>query len=536
MISMDNGNPGQDESGSNQSPLCRVFLGQGSALALSGRLSEALEVFEDMLLWQPQHIEGLIKKAEVQNAVEDYAGAVETYTEVFDMGRDTVSLRFARGGSYFKMRKFFLAMEDFEMAQKLNNRKGNWGVDLGKSKEEVEGMIWHRMGKCYKEFGEANKSIEILTKVLKRPQHIAEGFEKDMLMDVAAVLMEVGRYDEALPYVEKSLQIEPRYRYALGYRGLLMHTLGRPTSALRDLNAAVAIDNNDPVVFVLRAVCMQCLDRNQEAVSILDELLLLDPSHHAWYRRELTYFYQIIAHRSLRTFNYDDTLHLEIKTGMSQPEHFTIPPASKYTSYKTQAITAVNTARKKKLHLLKDEDKHRIEEFVRSTAYLSRLVQLNTPGFLPNIRQHRQFGLAVLHMAQTLREHTMARYHGEKGIAVADVMSSKIGYFGWQTFDNPNPTTTNGKGKEAKEEDTVVEGYHVFGWRDLFDIAGEIPLLSSPLFSNPSLLFPIFSNLMTLLLRSHDHLYSFFSRCYDSLQYVGVNIVNLWMSCTGWIG
>ena len=31
----------------------------------------------------------------------------------------------------------------------------------------------------------------------------------------------------------------------------------RPTSALRDLHAAVAIENTDPVVFVLRAVCMQ---------------------------------------------------------------------------------------------------------------------------------------------------------------------------------------------------------------------------------------------------------------------------------------
>ena len=507
VVTHSGSSPGYDDSGSNQSPLCRVFLGQGSALALSGRWPEALEAFEDMLLWQPQHVEGLIKKAEVQNAVEEYAGAIETYTEVFDMGRDTVSLRFARGGSYFKIRKYFLAMDDFEMARKLNNRKGQWGVDLGKSKEEVEGMILHRMGKCYKEFGEANKSIEVLTKVLSQPQHIAEGFQKDMLMDIAAVLMEVGRYDEALPYVEKSLQIEPRYRYALGYRGLLMHTLGRTTSALRDLNAAVAIDNNDPVVFVLRAVCLQCLDRNQEAAAILDELLSLDPAHHAWYRRELTYFYQIIAHRSLRTFNYDDKLHLEIKTGMSQPEHFTIPPPSKYTSYKNQAIAAVSAARKKNQHIVNDEDKHRIDVFVQATSYLSRLVQLNTPGFLPNIRQHRQFGLAVLHMAQSLREHTTARYQGGKGLAVADVMSSKKGYFGWQTFD-----------KTSTASESVSEGYHVFGWRDLFDIAGG-PLS------------PLFPKLDVHFLMAFHYLCP---RFYDSSQYVGVNIVNRWMWCTGW--
>ena len=40
-----------------------------------------------------------------------------------------------------------------------------------------------------------------------------------------------------------------------------MRACFRPTSALRDLHAAVAIENTDPVVFVLRAVCMQVTER-----------------------------------------------------------------------------------------------------------------------------------------------------------------------------------------------------------------------------------------------------------------------------------
>ena len=111
----------------------------------------------------------------------------------------------------------------------------------------------------------------------RRKEMIPDGAEKDVLMDLAAVLMEVltktpiqapiqplisylgpcstryfspwlsphppraslpraslpqvGRHHEALPYVEESLRLEPRYRYALGYRGLLMHTLGRYCTA-----------------------------------------------------------------------------------------------------------------------------------------------------------------------------------------------------------------------------------------------------------------------------------------------------------------
>ena len=169
----------------------------------------------------------------------------------------------------------------------------------------------------------------------------------------------------------------------------------------------------------------------------------------------MTHFYRVIARRSLTTFNYDDLLHLEVKTGMSQPEHYTIPGPAKYVSYKAAAEKA---AAKHAQHggdadgEEARERRRRVGRFVRATAYLSKFVQLNTPGFLPNIRQHRQFGLAVLHMAQALREHTLARHRGLAGTAVPDVVSSQAKYVGWKPFP----------GKK---------GQHVFGWRDYFDIA-----------------------------------------------------------------
>ena len=70
----------------------------------------------------------------------------------------------------------------------------------------------------------------------------------------------LGKYQIALPLVEQSIVLEPNYQYAFGYRGLLKHTLGWPSSALRDLQKATqSIDTVDFVVAALAGVCHSCL-------------------------------------------------------------------------------------------------------------------------------------------------------------------------------------------------------------------------------------------------------------------------------------
>ena len=72
----------------------------------------------------------------------------------------------------------------------------------------------------------------------------------------------LGDWEAALPLVEESIQIEPNYQYAFGYRGLLKHTLGWPNRALIDLQKATAAQENvDHVVASLIGVCYTCLGK-----------------------------------------------------------------------------------------------------------------------------------------------------------------------------------------------------------------------------------------------------------------------------------
>ena len=73
----------------------------------------------------------------------------------------------------------------------------------------------------------------------------------------------LGKYKIALPLVERSIVLEPNYQYAFGYRGLLKHTLGWPSSALKDLQIATqSVGTVDFVVAALAGVCHSCLGKS----------------------------------------------------------------------------------------------------------------------------------------------------------------------------------------------------------------------------------------------------------------------------------
>ena len=67
-----------------------------------------------------------------------------------------------------------------------------------------------------------------------------------------------------MPHIQRSIDIEPKYRYAFGYRGLLKHGLGWPVQALTDLTTARKTEDQvDAVVGSLAGVCYSCLgERN----------------------------------------------------------------------------------------------------------------------------------------------------------------------------------------------------------------------------------------------------------------------------------
>jgi hypothetical protein len=113
--------------------------------------------------------------------------------------------------------------------------------------------------------------------------------------------------------------------------------------------------------------------------------------------------------------------------------------------------------------------RERVRELVSLTAPISRWIQVDSPGFLKHERQHRMFGAMALQMAQRLIAHSRLVRQGGDGLKVRDSARSRRVLIG----------------KEAKEEEEEGEGdseggEHVFGWRDLFDLAVKWRQVAEP--------------------------------------------------------
>ena len=111
-----------------------------------------------------------------------------------------------------------------------------------------------------------------------------------------------------------------------------------------------------------------------------------------------------------------------------------------------------------------------VDSVLRAASPVGPGIQLRCPGFLPNARQHRMFGLASLEVAQLVRGHWDSIKAGGAGTMVPDAGSST-----WQ------PRRSGGG--IVKAPGSAVgsgSGRHPLGYRDLFDVAVRWRQLSEP--------------------------------------------------------
>ena len=163
-----------------------LFLssGLGSCLALTGRLEESLVVLDQLRSYRPRDVDGLSRRADVLKAMSRKEDAREMHEEILSYGHDTVLLRTHLGDYAFEDKSYTTAFKEYSIA--LNMSK----LIKMKNPDDFSHYVtvMHRIGKCYKEFGESLKSVKYLEKAL-----LMSPSGKEIMMDLAAVLMERGR-------------------------------------------------------------------------------------------------------------------------------------------------------------------------------------------------------------------------------------------------------------------------------------------------------------------------------------------------------
>ena len=142
----------------------------------------------------------------------------------------------------------------------------------------TEWKSWSSLALCRHHLADVEGCIQALQELLKRAPNDVKA-----LNFLAQSLVDVARVDEALPYLDRALNIDPRFALAWGTKGNVLSLLGRSQDAIRCYDKALAIDSRNSSVWGNKAITLGGLGRHEEALVCCDKALEFDPRNvKAW--------------------------------------------------------------------------------------------------------------------------------------------------------------------------------------------------------------------------------------------------------------
>lgn len=122
--------------------------------------------------------------------------------------------------------------------------------------------------------------IEEAEKWLTRAMKVAPQYDL-LQVEYAALLNDKGQHAQALELWNQLLarpqQVRMQRDYLLCQRGLALARLGRPDQALQDFEAAIALNDRDPVYWQNKGAALEDLARDAEALEAYSRALALKP-------------------------------------------------------------------------------------------------------------------------------------------------------------------------------------------------------------------------------------------------------------------
>ena len=103
----------------------------------------------------------------------------------------------------------------------------------------------------------ANERVAACTRLLSDPSYVNS--REAIYVNRGVAYKNLGQYKRALPDLDRSLQLNPKYANAYDSRGFVYGKLGQYKRALQDINQAIRLDQTVPDIYSHRAVVREKL-------------------------------------------------------------------------------------------------------------------------------------------------------------------------------------------------------------------------------------------------------------------------------------
>jgi tetratricopeptide (TPR) repeat protein len=98
------------------------------------------------------------------------------------------------------------------------------------------------------------------------------------LFNKASNFYKQQKYDEALQYYDKTLEIDPNYVAALNNKAILLKDFKRYEEAIQYFDKALAIEPSNVYTLNSKAITLYYLQKYDEALQYFDKILVIDPT------------------------------------------------------------------------------------------------------------------------------------------------------------------------------------------------------------------------------------------------------------------
>ena len=278
---------------SGAADLARLQLQSAFSAQQKGDLSEAKNLYAEVLKLDPYHVDALHMSAVISRKLKSYVQAEVLFVMALCAKCDFAPTYSNFGLLLNDLKRFDEAIVNFEKAVLLQpdfpEAYYNRGVSLQALKKfETARRSFDFAITLKPDFIEAYYSRAESFRLEKRLSDALSSYEKIILIkpehafahnDCGVILKELGRLDEAVVRYDAAISLKPHYAGAHVNRGNALTKLKRFDEAVASYDEAIAIKPDYTDAYRNRGIVLNELKRHREALASYDQALAIRPDY-----------------------------------------------------------------------------------------------------------------------------------------------------------------------------------------------------------------------------------------------------------------
>lgn len=272
-------------SDSNRKSLTNLLVKSDYNIALKLLQEEeydsAITILDELLEYDPKHIDGLCRKGDYFIIKKNVDSALECFEKCLQIDADCCDALVGKGMVFYNYNKLDKAIEYFDKAldidpthEKANELKKLMQNAINKKSENgpFEEIIEKGRNLAINE--DFTEAIEYFNKVLELNPN-----NEDCLFYKGVSLYHLEKYNESGKHFDTVLKMNPEHSRAWNYKGRCNVILENYDDAIDCLNKADELNPKDIETLRLKGLAFSFLNEEKEAILCLDEALEIDPEN-----------------------------------------------------------------------------------------------------------------------------------------------------------------------------------------------------------------------------------------------------------------